>query len=107
MQNQRKNGRPDAAVRMAGLFLVLFCGGGSDSGENTVYGKWFFCRLYSFHGIEEDVCGDCDSGSLDLWGAGAFEARTQPDVLADGGCAGVFLDSCGISADGGVGGVSD
>lgn len=25
MQNQRKNGRPDAAVRMAGLFLVLFC----------------------------------------------------------------------------------
>ena len=28
-------------------------------------------------------------------------------ILADGGCAGVFLDSCGISADGGVGGVSD
>ena len=25
MQNQRQNGRPDAAVRMAGLFLVLFC----------------------------------------------------------------------------------
>ena len=25
MQNQRQNGRPNAAVRMAGLFLVLFC----------------------------------------------------------------------------------
>ena len=25
MQNQRQNGRPDAAVRKAGLFLVLFC----------------------------------------------------------------------------------
>jgi len=25
MQNQRQKGRPDAAVRMAGLFLVLFC----------------------------------------------------------------------------------
>ena len=25
MQNQRQNGRPDAAVRMAGLFLALFC----------------------------------------------------------------------------------
>ena len=25
MQNRRQNGRPDAAVRMAGLFLVLFC----------------------------------------------------------------------------------
>lgn len=25
MQNQRQNGRPDAAVCMAGLFLVLFC----------------------------------------------------------------------------------
>lgn len=25
MKNQRQNGRPDAAVRMAGLFLVLFC----------------------------------------------------------------------------------
>lgn len=25
MQNQRQNGRPDAAVRMAGLFLVLIC----------------------------------------------------------------------------------
>ena len=25
MQNQRQNGRPDVAVRMAGLFLVLFC----------------------------------------------------------------------------------
>lgn len=25
MQNQRKNGRPNAAVRLAGLFLVLFC----------------------------------------------------------------------------------
>lgn len=25
MQNQRKNGRPNAAVRLAGLFMVLFC----------------------------------------------------------------------------------
>ncbi len=25
MRNQRKNGRPNAAVRLAGLFLVLFC----------------------------------------------------------------------------------
>ena len=25
MQNQRQNGRPNAAVRMAGFFLVLFC----------------------------------------------------------------------------------
>ena len=106
MQNQRQNGRPDAAVRWSFSGAVLR-GGGSDSGENAVYGKWFFCGLHSFHGIETDVCGDCDSGSLDLWGAGAFEARTQPDVLADGGCAGVFLDSCGISADGGVGDVSD
>ncbi|MFQ8842736.1 MAG: hypothetical protein ACLR8P_19450 [Clostridium fessum] len=38
-------------------------------------------------------------------GAGAFEARTQPDVLADGGGAGVFLDSRGISANGGIGGI--
>lgn len=83
MQNQRKNGRPDAAVRMAGLFLVLFCVAAVlIPGENAVYGKWFFRRLHSFHGIEADVCGDCDSGSLDLWGAGAFEA---PDAA---GCTG-------------------
>ena len=90
MQNQRQNGRPDAAVRMAGLFLVLFCVAAVLIPAKTLF-----------------TGGDCDSGSLDLWGAGAFEARTQPDVLADGGCAGVFLDSCGISADGGVGDVSD
>ena len=69
MQNQRQNGRPDAAVAHGWSFSgAVLCGGGSDSGENAVYGKWFFCRLHSFHGIETDVCGDCDSGSLDLWG---------------------------------------
>ena len=108
MQNQRQNGRPDAAVRMAGLFLVLFCVAAVLIPAKTLFtGNGFFTDYIHFTESETDVCGDCDSGSLDLWGAGAFEARTQPDVLADGGCAGVFLDSCGISADGGVGGVSD
>ena len=49
MQNQRQNGRPDAAVRMAGLFSgAVLRGGGSDSGENAVYGKWFFADYIHF-----------------------------------------------------------
>ena len=60
MQNQRQKGRPDAAVRMAGLFLVLFC-----------------------------------------VAAVLIPAKT----LFTGN--GFFADSCGISANGGVGGVSD
>ena len=69
MQNQRKNGRPDAAVRMAGLFLALFCVAAVLIPAKTLFtGNGFFRRLHSFHGIEADVCGGCDSGSLDLWG---------------------------------------
>ena len=52
MQNQRLNGRPDAAAHGQSFWYRSLRGGGSDSGENAVYGKWFFCRLHSFHGIE-------------------------------------------------------
>ena len=108
MQNQRKNGRPDAAVRMAGLFLVLFCVAAVLIPAKTLFtGNGFFADYIHFTESKRMYVEIAILAVLIFGGAGAFEARTQPDVLADGGCAGVFLDSCGISADGGVGGVSD
>ena len=107
MQNQRQNGRPDAAVRMAGLFLVLFCVAAVLIPVKTLFtGNGFFADYIHFTESKRMYVEIAILAVL-IFGAGAFEARTQPDVLADGGCAGVFLDSCGISADGGVGGVSD
>ena len=108
MQNQRQNGRPDAAVRMAGLFLVLFCVAAVLIPAKTLFtGNGFFADYIHFTDRNGCIVEIAILAVLIALGAGAFEARTQPDVLADGGCAGVFLDSCGISADGGVGGVSD
>ena len=107
MQNQRQNGRPNAAVRMAGLFLVLFCVAAVlIPAKHCLREMVFLADYIHFTESKRMYCGDCDSGSLDLWGAGAFEARTQSDVLASGGGAGIFLDSRGISANGGIGGIS-
>ena len=102
MQNQRQNGRPDAAVRMAGLFLVLFCVAAVLIPAKTLFtGNGFFADYIHFTESKRMYV------EIAILAVLIFGGRTQPDVLADGGCAGVFLDSCGISADGGVGDVSD
>ena len=69
MQNQRQNGRPDAAVRMAGLFLVLFCVAAVLIPAKTLFtGNGFFADYIHFTESKRMLCGDCDSGSLDLGG---------------------------------------
>ena len=48
MQNQRQNGRPDAAVRMAGLFLVLFCVAVLIPAKTLFTGNGFFADYIHF-----------------------------------------------------------
>lgn len=49
MQNQKQNGRPDAAVRMAGLFLVLFCVAAVLIPAKTLFtGNGFFAEYIHF-----------------------------------------------------------
>lgn len=49
MQNQRKNGRPNAAMRLAGLFLVLFCAAAVLIPAKTLFtGNGFFAEYIHF-----------------------------------------------------------
>lgn len=108
MQNQRQNGRPDAAVRMAGLFLVLFCVAAVLIPAKTLFtGNGFFADYIHFTESKRMYVEIAILAVLIFGGLALLKRGRSRMYWLTAGCAGVFLDSCGISADGGVGGVSD